>query len=136
LYLFGGQASLASTTPLQDAWKSTDNGVTWTNICTSCGKPSGFNWNIVKYWKGKFWWVGGVNNATNTYFKTVWSSSDGITWTVHPDLPIVDGISFSNIFVKDNQLWLYGGYSPTLTNTNYLFYTEDGVKWHNQTTDS
>jgi len=135
LYLFGGQASLASTTPLQDAWKSTDNGVTWTNICTSCGKPSGYNWNMVKYWKGKFWWVGGVNNATNTYFKTVWSSSDGITWTVHPDLPIVDGISFSNIFVKDNQLWLYGGYSPTLTNTNYLYYTEDGQTWHNQTTD-
>jgi len=135
LYLFGGQASLASTTPLQDAWKSTDNGVTWTNICTSCGKPSGYNWNMVKYWKGKFWWVGGVNNSTSTYFKTVWSSSDGITWTVHPDLPIVDGISFSNIFVKDNQLWLYGGYSPTLTNTNYLYYTEDGQTWHNQTTD-
>jgi len=135
IFLFGGQLSGAVPAPLLDVWKSADNGTTWTNVCLSC-LPAGHGntWGTTQFWKGKFWMIGGMDfTFPNTYYKTVYSSPDGITWTAHPDLPIsVTGLGYPRTFIMNGQLWVYGGTDGT--DQRFLLYTEDGDNWTDQTT--
>lgn len=63
-----------------DVWKSSDNGVTWTQMTAAApwAKRAG-GVAIVK--DDKILMIGGEAGFVGPYFNDVWSSSDGATWT-------------------------------------------------------
>jgi hypothetical protein len=81
LYILGG--IISNTTVLQDVWKSTDGGVTWSSIAASTAiglrsRGAYFTFN------NKMWFMGGsdaTGNVNGTH-NDVWTSTDGITWTL------------------------------------------------------
>lgn len=81
LYIAGGVTD--GTTLKNDVWKSTNNGVTWSQITAaaafSARRAAGF-W----VYNSKLW-IGGGSTTTGAYttvLNDVYSSSDGITWTL------------------------------------------------------
>lgn len=80
LYLAAGING--ASTLLNDVYKSTDQGVTWTQITAAAAfsarqYPAGFVYN------SKLWIMGGATNSGGTVrVNDVYSSTDGITWTL------------------------------------------------------
>lgn len=79
LYLAGG---IDNTTLKNDVWKSTDNGATWTQITAAAAFAARYgsaNW----VYNSKMWIGGGaLNSGATSIDDDVYSSVDGITWTL------------------------------------------------------
>ena len=87
---------------------------------------------------GKMWLLGGWFNSNGPVFPNdVWSSADGVKWTlvspaapwVHADLPTT--------LVHDNKMWIMGGWDkgrlPGASASNQVWCSRDGAKWQQAT---
>lgn len=86
IYSLNGNLYLASglngAGPLQnDVWRSTDNGVTWTQI-TAAAAFAIRHYAQAWVYNSKLWIAGGYAAINSTPSNDVYSSIDGITWTL------------------------------------------------------
>lgn len=116
----------ASTLPLM-----TDFDPSYTGRTTS-GKA---------WFKGRFWIIGG--GATNTLYKDVWSSSDGMNWKLETyNTPFLSRKGHQLVAFRDpsdgrEKLWLIGGFVQArgYSSTNVtqsegdIWNSVDGINW-------
>ena len=140
LYVLGGQSAYTTGTGLNDVWKSTDGGQTWTQVATgvNVGGTSFLGQNIsnqVKVFNGRAYCVGGGvydNNPSNrTFTKKVYSAdlSDLTTWKAEADLPFSTGRQYMCVEVWDGKLWAIAG-NDSNGNTNDVAFMDKAETWH------
>lgn len=133
-----------------DVW-STEDGVSWTQVAADapasatrwggCGVLDG----LVEY-KGRMWLVGCARAREDaqghTLINEVWSTTDGLTWSLHAEPPW-KGKIWQNVLVWDDKLWILFGYTHgdpsagwTAGNASEAWYTEDGETWRSLPVDS
>lgn len=98
----------------RDVWRSSDDGATWTQICTDYHSDGPFmahgaNPSVV-VWGGEIWIIRPSSDNTDTTLWTeAWHSADGISWT-HETLtsypPFRDG---GRAVIFNNSLFYVGG---------------------------
>ncbi|MGH9307833.1 MAG: hypothetical protein ACRD1U_00570, partial [Vicinamibacterales bacterium] len=140
IWLMGGfDLTNFSYTPLNDVWSSTD-GVTWTRVLEHAPWEGrgGIHGQVV--FDGKIWIVGGGQYTygsvtTERYFRDVWSSADGVTWTrATADAPW-PGRLHHNTTVYADKLWVFAGHNGRDTPgaagqlRNDAWVSADGVNW-------
>jgi hypothetical protein len=72
------------------------------------------------------WVIGG--NASGTYKKDVWYSTDGVTWTQATANAAFDGRMWHKSVVYNNKMWVIGGNASGI-HKNDVWYSTDGVTW-------
>ncbi len=97
----------------------------WTQA-TAAAQWSGRNGHCVVVFNNKMWLLGGWQTATPTYCTDVWSSSDGVTWTLETATAWPGRAQFAAV-VYDNKIWVFGGWDGTRRND--VWYSSDGVSW-------
>lgn len=139
LYWMGGQTSLNGGA-LNDIWKSTDGGATWSQIATgiSVGGNSFLGKNISNnavYFNGRVYVVGGgvydeATPANFTYTKKVYSAAlpDLTSWVAENDLPFDGGRQYNSVAVWDGKIWSVGGYNG-VANTDSVGYMNKAGVW-------
>ena len=76
---------------------------------------------------------GYVDYNSSPHFSDVWSSADGINWTlVAKNSPWGNRRSIELVNFK-GKIWLMGGYSPDFGYRNDVWSTTDGVNWKQET---
>jgi hypothetical protein len=86
--------------------------------------------------KGRMWILGGGTYDTpltpeRTYYNDVWSSDNGVDWQCHTKQAPWAPRQYHEVAVFDNKLWVMEGYNGTLGgNRNDVWYSADGVEWH------
>jgi hypothetical protein len=119
----------------RDIWAS-DDGKTWEEI-----KPK------EPYWPQRFligggdvfqdriWVIGGGTYdtpqvKTRKYYNDVWSSPDGVHWTLELDKAPWVARQMHDLAVFDGRMWVLEGYAPGSGNRNDVWHSEDGKLWH------
>jgi len=102
-----------------------DRGTIWTQSPVSQPfTPRNSHTSVV--FNSKIWVIGGSSSSSNGYLNDVWSSPDGIVWTLAPGtIPPREGHA-SVVF--NNNMWIIGG----SLNNNYLndvWSSADGTTW-------
>lgn len=134
-----------STYCTNQVWSSED-GITWQEVVTNGDYTSGTMWSPRGMHKsvvfdGKMWVIGGRDHDGNSS-NEVWSSSDGVNWTLvnttgstSNDTLWSERGAFSLVVLND-RLWLMGGYDhyddgTTITETfmNDVWSSSDGDIW-------
>jgi len=128
----GGTPNLVVANNVNSVWRSTDNGVTWTNI-GNAPWPAGLIQDRMPLHNGKLWRIGGgvYDNDPNlrTFDNAVWSF-DGTAWTeVSPNgaAPWV-GRFYANVFEFGGWLWISRG-RTALDNLTDTWRSRDGITW-------
>lgn len=132
MWVIGGYPSF------HDVWRSTD-GKVWTSKTTTAGFPVQ-TWGSAVVFNNKMWVINGKTDDTynpTNYPPTVYSSTDGITWTLIKTgtwggryvSPI--GVSPDGIFMLGGGYW-EGGSAPTIE-LGDVWLTQDGTNWYNIT---
>lgn len=63
-------------------------------------------------------------------YSDVWSSSDGVKWTRILDRAPWSARMWPTVIVKDNRIWLFGGFSNEINaNLGDLWVSDNGVDW-------
>ncbi|HPP51477.1 MAG TPA: hypothetical protein PK777_00895 [Thermoguttaceae bacterium] len=138
LWVMGGQTmpDFVPGSPLlyyNDVWNSKD-GKTWTLVTEHAGwSPRGMICGAVEF-NNRMWIIGGgqypQKGNPRTYYRDVWNSSDGKTWTNATAAAPWPGRNYHNVAVFDNRIWILGGYSPDKgRNLNDVWYSPDGAAW-------
>lgn len=118
-----------------DVWNSAD-GVNWVQVAADA--PAGpTRWsgrgilNDLVEFNGRMWLVGGGryrdDAVGSSFFREVWSTTDGVVWTQHTTPPW-QGRIWHDVRVWDGKLWMMFGGS-NIGNLNDTWYTEDGETW-------
>jgi N-acetylneuraminic acid mutarotase len=151
LYVVGGVASNsnpgllreAASGYLNDVWRSTDGGASWTQMTATALFPERFGHCMVPH-DGKLWVIGGYDGLTHT---RVWSSSDGgSTWNAGPSLPAWSrwpAYAYSGCIVHRGNIVVVGGNELVRDSTQSfvqassfyesgLYYSADGATWKEQ----
>ncbi len=129
----GGTADLVNANNVRSVWRSTDNGVTWTNL-GNAPWPVGQTQDRLPLHNGKLWRIGGGtydnDGSLRTYDNSVWSF-DGTTWTE----VLANGLApwaartFANTFSFGGWLWLVRGVNYTSGNLTDTWRSRDGITW-------
>lgn len=137
LWVMGGQTvPQFAPAPLRvhdDVWSST-NGVDWVRL-----EPAGPRWcprgmiGGSAVFADRMWILGGgVYDTPETperrFFNDVWSSADGRHWECHCRRAPWHPRQYHEVAVFDGRLWVLEGWNQT--NRNDVWYSEDGVEWH------
>lgn len=94
--------------------------------------------NSAVYFNNKFWVIGGYDNTLGEYSNAIYSSSDGISWTlVSPVGPVFLGRQDHKLVVFNNKMWIIGGFG-NITPVAYgevmdIWSTSDGATWTKHT---
>jgi hypothetical protein len=134
LWLMGGQNS---STNFSDVWKSID-GVNWslaTPVGTSFAARSG---HAVTVYNNRMWLTGGWNGLdwsdrnnpdyqSATRFNDVWSSADGVNWSLATSAAQFDRRAYTTMVNHNNELWLIGGIN--FDRFNDVWRSTEGVNW-------
>lgn len=136
VYVMGGQASLQDpSTALNDVWRSTDGGLTWSQLANAPWSPRGIVYRPVEH-DGKLLLVGGGRYGTDPYPSVAFNgvyAFDGTSWqTVLPDGHNQFVATYYNPVVSLNdRLWLFNGYDPMTDTelTRALYSDDDGKTW-------
>lgn len=124
------------------------DGVAWTRLKAVDNNgdsiPGTEHSTLVTGFNNKMWLLGGFTPGSGMFFSAVtnkvWSSADGVSWTVSAPANPADRWSIReriNSVVFNNKLWVIGGSGyPTFGNTNVLgtayndvWNTTDGSTW-------
>jgi hypothetical protein len=122
-----GQAT--STSTRDDAWYSSDNGVTWTNATANLPSGAAFGFRFdheLTVFNGELWVTGGYDGRT--YFGDAWHSSDGVTWTQAASGAFTARSNHAAV-VNGGRLYVIGGYSTAAGRFGDVWSTADGVTW-------
>lgn len=118
----------------RDLWTSTD-GVEWTEVKAEepCWSARGMiGGSAVK--DGRIWILGGGRYDTpkspREFHNDVWSSADGIHWTLHTEHAPWHPRQYHDVAVWDDRLWVLEGYHPKSLNRNDVWHSADGKTWH------
>ncbi len=87
--------------------------------------------------KNKFWVLGGMEYASNTFLNDIWSSSDGKNWNMTIEHAEWSPRKGHTVVEFENKLWLFGGAigvdkdkSPNKY-VNDIWSSTDGIRWTN-----
>jgi len=132
IYMFGGGSGSGSTNTIWSAPVS--DPTTWTN--TGKTLPAATSYASLVQIGDRLYMYGGRLNTTTTATNTIWSApvSDPTTWTnvtqtTGKTLPA--NLSFSQVAVIDNSVYLFGGRNTSTTSTNAIYRasTSDPTTW-------
>jgi PKD repeat protein len=132
IILMGGRTSASVTTYVNDVWRSTDKGTTWTQMNASAGWSPRTGHSSVVMTDSSIMLMGGVNN-TGSCMNDVWQSKDsGATWT-----KITASATWSargyprTVGMKDGSIILMGGYTgSSLLNDVWRFMSAGSAEQH------
>jgi hypothetical protein len=132
LYVAGGQTVLNDpTTALQDVWKSTDGGATWTQLSDAPWAKRGFAFGG-PVMGGYAWLCGGgtyhTTPSSRTYYNDCWKF-DGTTWTSVTSSAAWDAREYQQVIALDGNLWVLNGYNTSVGNHNDAWWSPDGSTW-------
>lgn len=134
IYLAGGHTALTAASAQKKVYKSTDNGVTWTQL-SDAPWESRYCLDRMPSWNGKLWVVGGGkydnDPAQRVYYNDVWSFDPTTeTWTevLADGLAPWRGRTYANVFVFDGWLYVSRGTSA-IGNLADTWRTLDGINW-------
>jgi hypothetical protein len=131
LYVLGGQLTLSDEgSASNDVYRSTDGGVTWTQLADApwTGRTV---FDPVVF--GGFLWVisGGVYGASNIRYEDVWKF-DGTTWTevLAEGHSQFDGRIYHTNLVFDGRMWMINGVTSAGGNgVAQVHSSADGATW-------
>lgn len=139
IWVIGGQTlpqyAPANETYYSDIWTTTD-GINWEHITPK--EPSwparGMIIGSVVY-KDRVWILGGgtydsITNKNREYYNDVWSSADGINWTLHTKSAQWYPRAFHNVAVFDGFMWILAGTDNNKKERNDVWFSNDGVNWN------
>jgi hypothetical protein len=115
-----------------DAWYSSDNGVTWTNATAALTGGAAFGARTdyqLTVFNGELWLTGGRHNTA--YYADVWHSADGVTWTQAAAAPFPSR-AYHGAVVNNGRLYVIGGYNSTDNRLNDVWSTADGATWQQE----
>jgi hypothetical protein len=115
-----------------DLWSSTD-GVNWKlELAHAPWSPRQLFGNLVAH-NGRLFVVGGgvVSYQPFRAYSDVWSSPDGINWSLETEAAPFASRIWSSVLSYHGRLWLLGGFEaePRWTNFNDVWYSVDGKTW-------
>ena len=119
----------------RDVWNTTD-GIRWVPV-----RPKEPYWsargmiggNVV--FKGRMWILGGgrydtPQTPTRRFYHDVWSSPDGVNWTLELKAPPWEPRQYHDVAVFDGRMWVLEGSNKPGVSRNDVWYSADGVNWH------
>jgi hypothetical protein len=118
-----------------DAWYSTDNGVTWVNATAGLTGGAAFGSRFeqqVTVFNNELWLTGGRSGSTGGYLDDVWHSADGITWT-QAAAGAFPARSGHGLVVNNGRLYVIAGYNAVSHRLNDVWSTADGATWQQET---
>ena len=125
IWVIGGRQGSSGGTELNDAWYSSD-GINWTQATGNAAFGARYIHKVVVL-NGKMWLLGGRNiTSSQVYAEEVWSSSDGINWTLETDTAGFCCRGFSAL-VFNNRIWYIAGHSDN------VYSSADGTNWTTET---
>ncbi len=113
-----------------DGNRTLDTTVVWVGLLWKSVSPPkellGRNGHVLVTFNGALWIIGGNRSD-------VWSSDDGITWTL-----MTDAAPFGNLFghtaaVFRNRIWIIGGKTGSKTFNRAVWSSSNGVRWNRET---
>ena len=119
----------------RDIWNTSD-GVNWVRIraqepyWSARGMIGG---NVV--FKGSMWILGGGRYDTpkspaRQFYGDVWSSADGVRWTLQVQVPPWTPRQYHDVAVFDNRMWVLEGSDRPGVSLNDVWYSTDGLNWY------
>jgi len=110
IVLTGGQKS-SSPNWVNDVWRSTDNGATWTQMNASAGWAGRVSHSSVAMPDGSIVLMGGESPSSPNWLHDVWRSKDnGATWTVvNASAGWAGRYGHSSVAMPDGSIVLMGG---------------------------
>ncbi len=109
-------------TSTSQVWRS-ENGVNWLSVSSDqFPARTGHSLNVID---GKMVLIGGLNSDTPEDFGDIWSSTDGLSWTLEGTLPF--GSVYHHTVTEFNGRWYLIYASNVYSSTN-------GVDWTFETT--
>lgn len=119
----------------RDVW-TTQNGVDWQQVrpVEPYWSPRGMIGGSAVF-RDRIWILGGGTYDTpqtpsRKFFNDVWSSADGMQWTRHVESAPWHPRQYHDVAVWDDRLWVLEGYHATGGNRKDVWYSADGVHWH------
>ncbi len=121
-------AGAGSVDAMNDVWYSRD-GVAWTEATGAAAFPARRDHSSVSF-DGRLWVIGGIATPIDQHdgFSDVWSSIDGVTWTMSTDDAFVGRIDTA-IVVADGKMWMMGGLVNGHEYVNEVWSSSDGAAW-------
>ena len=137
IWIMGGQTvpQLAAEEERRygDIWNSED-GLRWNRIerREPAWAPRGMIGGSAVF-KDRIWILGGGIYDTpahpgRVFYSDVWSSGDGVDWTLHTPAAPWASRQYHEVAVFDDRLWVLEGWNGS--NRNDVWYSEDGSQWH------
>ncbi|WP_051786195.1 Ig-like domain-containing protein [Endozoicomonas numazuensis] len=122
-YVFQDQMFLINQGSESKVWRSSD-GKSWqSSDLPGFGQRS---YAAMTSFNGKLWYVGGFDLTNRITKNDIWSSMDGINWTLEMESAEFPPVNHHKLSVLSNRLWLVG-------NTNSIWSSEDGLTWTSHT---
>lgn len=135
LLMGGGYNAYPGITRVNDIWRSTDNGATWTQLPDAPWSARQELTSVVLP-DGSIEVIGGVDNSPSpSWAKDVWRSTDGgVSWsqiTANAEWPA--RFAFSSNVLPDGSIVVIGGHGGDPSNYHYLNdvwrSTDNGATW-------
>lgn len=119
-----------------DVW-STDDGVNWT-LEASAASWSERTGHAATVFDGRMWVLGGWRGApVHAFYNDVWSSPDGVNWTLETISAPWSPRAGLATAAFDNKLWVFGGiddFSGASAAFSDVWSTTDGINWTQEAT--
>jgi N-acetylneuraminic acid mutarotase len=137
LWLIGGYDTNGSPMFKNDIWNSSD-GINWTQVSNNAPFSQRTNFGLVIF-NSKIYLIGGYNTYGTPLFKNdIWSSVDGINWTlVTNNAPFSQRSNFG-LTVFNSKIYLIGGYNTygTPMFKKDVWSSNDGTNWTLETNNT
>ena len=119
MWVMGGYNGQVYNNIIRDVWWST-NGTSWTQATATPNWPGREGAELVVL-NNKMYLIGGAN-AGSEWIHDVWSSVDGVTWSLDPN-PCPNGGAFFNAITTTDRIVAMANQS------NNVSYSVDGSSW-------
>jgi uncharacterized delta-60 repeat protein len=131
IVLMGGHYSISNS--LNDVWRSTDNGATWTQQTANAGWSARYSHNSVVMSDGSIVLMGGFDSSGHK--NDVWRSTDnGATWTQQTASAGWSArYSHNSVAMPDGSIVLMGGVDSGNYKNDVWRSTNNGATWTQQT---
>jgi hypothetical protein len=127
MWMFGGDDSSGA---YADAWSSAD-GKSW-KLESGAIASGTRTTSRVAVWKDKLWMYGGLRSRNGLglkFLNDLWSSADGVTWTLEADQALPAERWVSALIAFQDGLWIIAGVDATGREHNDIWRTSDGKEW-------